>query len=174
MRLRNIALSVVLAGCFPVATLGGTIFPPELSDSHVSQIISGFSTINVITTLALAENPDPNTFSGQWTGAVNATGWSLTFAGKSGYGVPTTIVETGILDRSAGLATWTDTGVFGIDVLTGTGTYEFDPTLTQVIVKATAVGLVAAAITGGAIAAGIVSGGTGTVVVAASAGFLTS
>src|SRR5438477_8265874 len=144
----------VFAVCASSARAG--MIPTTFTPFDLSALVSAEATQYDLAEAAwLLDKPlHPQKELGNWTGNVNADGWSLNFQGNLN-GVPLTVTQTGHLDLANDMATWTDFGLLGGEPINGSGTINFDPNWTQLLSK---VGF-DVVVAGAQIAAGVVSGG---------------
>lgn len=133
--MRVVRLKFILAMfavTFSPATYG-TPLPPEMTAQNLNTLVALEATANDIQFLGLSfDLPIANQTVGTWSGIIEPNGWSLQLSGSLN-GVPLSISESGSLNLSAGIVTWTDSGSFGLNPLTGSGQMLLDPSWLQII-----------------------------------------
>lgn len=130
-----VLITIVSTVGFPGYSLAGLV-PPELTNQELNTLVALEATQNVLILGALHVNQtiqavQEQTF-GTWSGTIDDDSWNLQFDGSIN-DIFLTANQTGVLDLSAGLATWDTTGVLGTETFLGNGTIEFDPTWQQVV-----------------------------------------
>ncbi len=135
--------SIVLTILFTLAL--GASRPADagsVEQQELNALTAMMATANDLSTVVytLTTGPlQPQTI-GTWSGTVTSSSWDLALSGQLN-GISLTITEAGSFDSSTSTTSWTDSGSYGTNPISGSGTATYDAfTLTQVVNAAGKVG----------------------------------